>query len=1241
MLIPSNIVAKIKERASTFDIIQKFSDLDMKKDGVNYKACCPFHGEKTASFIVSPSKDIFKCFGCGVSGNGIDFIMQSMGFSYPDALRALANHYQITIPGNDNAPELRVIREKIINEKPLTAQEKELIEKESAEKISKQIFHLKKTAKDQAATYLLKERGLDTKLIPETFYYQGAAYKSKQGIDFPVSIAFLDSSEKFINKRFIGELPNGIAKSRNTGSMNNKIYDKTFQSGLKDVYLTEGVINAMSVFQCGKSALATFATSNDFTDPEILKKYLEGKNVFLAFDNDRAGKIYAVKFGKFLYDNDEHIRFRKILFVLFPEGNDANDCLKNNSILSILDDRYYHLTLDKNRIETEYKLLHQAKQDGNKEYQPDLQPVNIYNLQKAKPAIEKKGYACISSKYEIKYVPNDNSVCFNINAPEQLFSLKALTKNLVYIDTIPQLLDLNSHTEPQIYQVCKSLVAYGFNLKVTLSHLIDTDNGQISEMGFIQFYTDQLRDCITIGDTMAKTMAVKKAAEFLATLDSSTYIVEYANVYKKFNLNKADWNSIAKEFLTKEKHRQIYSTIAENDGPNIADITDPQNLPSYVDRNEFYRRGYFAAQNKEGKEVLYMFKSKEDGLFMASNFTMKMIGHLYHNERSKNKRIVKLTDEYGRDFFMEIESSTIRSFNDFSNRIYEESNLFFFGSKRQYEILLKHVSNNIPKWIELEILGQCEGDFFAFADGIYNYRDKVFMPIDELGTVSYKNITYYMPVFSSIYATLNGNNDKFSSARYLKYAKHKKGVDFNHTGFYEWTNLMAKVYPEDNAGMFAVIFVIMSAFRDFIFNTHRRFPLFFLSGPTNSGKSQVADSIQAPFSYGMQIYNLNSGTDAAFFVSLEKYRNVPMIFDEYNDVQISKIKFQGLKAGYDGVGKQKKKDITSKELDMSEVNCSIVYLGQEIPEQDDYALFNRSLSFFIPLKDYSADDTLVFDDLKKREELGLTNILTEILNHRHIIEKHYYKTQVFIKDNLKKELQETSSRFIERILNSISEYLAVFRIFLDYSDLSFAFSYDDFYQASKEKCIKLSEMVQSANRLATFFQTITYLFNIGRIIKGREFKIENRTEITIRKSHNETEEIELTGGVKVIFIRVNLIFPMYREIHKNESLKTSLLGTYLKDSQAYIGSAVNEDFEWFERKIIEKDNEIGGKYKTDALVCSKIRNTTAIALNYDKLDLELEKYSDEDNSTSGTDTGSGAGAEPVNEYAPIEGKFPF
>ena len=69
----------------------------LKKRGVNYIGQCPFHNEKTPSFTVSPTKEIYKCFGCGKSGNTISFLMEHEKYSYVEALRSLANKYNVEI----------------------------------------------------------------------------------------------------------------------------------------------------------------------------------------------------------------------------------------------------------------------------------------------------------------------------------------------------------------------------------------------------------------------------------------------------------------------------------------------------------------------------------------------------------------------------------------------------------------------------------------------------------------------------------------------------------------------------------------------------------------------------------------------------------------------------------------------------------------------------------------------------------------------------------------------------------------------------------------------------------------------------------------------------------------------------------------------------------------------------------------------------------------------------------------
>ncbi len=103
MRIPNEIVQQIQQSADVLEIVGDY--VSLKKRGSNYIACCPFHNEKTPSFAVSPAKGIYKCFGCGKSGDAIRFVMDIENVSYGEALRQLAQKYNIDIPEVEYTPE--------------------------------------------------------------------------------------------------------------------------------------------------------------------------------------------------------------------------------------------------------------------------------------------------------------------------------------------------------------------------------------------------------------------------------------------------------------------------------------------------------------------------------------------------------------------------------------------------------------------------------------------------------------------------------------------------------------------------------------------------------------------------------------------------------------------------------------------------------------------------------------------------------------------------------------------------------------------------------------------------------------------------------------------------------------------------------------------------------------------------------------------------------------------------------
>lgn len=94
-MIPDDKVQEVRERASILDVVADY--VSLRKSGANYQGLCPFHGEKTPSFNVNPARGIFHCFGCGVGGNVVTFVMRMEGLTFPEAVKFLAKRVGVTI----------------------------------------------------------------------------------------------------------------------------------------------------------------------------------------------------------------------------------------------------------------------------------------------------------------------------------------------------------------------------------------------------------------------------------------------------------------------------------------------------------------------------------------------------------------------------------------------------------------------------------------------------------------------------------------------------------------------------------------------------------------------------------------------------------------------------------------------------------------------------------------------------------------------------------------------------------------------------------------------------------------------------------------------------------------------------------------------------------------------------------------------------------------------------------------
>jgi hypothetical protein len=363
--------------------------------------------------------------------------------------------------------------------------------------------------------------------------------------------------------------------------------------------------------------------------------------------------------------------------------------------------------------------------------------------------------------------------------------------------------------------------------------------------------------------------------------------------------------------------------------------------------------------------------------------------------------------------------------------------------------------------------------------------------------------------------------------------------------------------------------------------------------------------------YGAPLFNLNSGTDAAFFTSLERFRDIPVIFEEYNDSQISDVKFQGLKAAvYDNEGKQKRKDATSKDIDVSKINGCPLLLGQEGPERDDGALGNRVVQKHVPKKDNWTDEEVVnYKDLKDRERDGLSNIAMEIIKRRPVVQKHFAAYMRNAQKQVKSDIQKEGGTYQTRIINTVSLFIAMAKMWNDHvKELPLPFTYDEFYKDAKRQIIRQSEELSTSNRLSVFFDTISMLYTQGNIISGREFDVSVELRVTIQKSRTETDEVHWNGEQKkVLFLIVNDVIQIYQKLHNSESLKLNALRMYLKDHPAYIGQVKSHRFN-YQVESWRTDPSSGINQR---IIEKAERNTSCIALDYkmiEEMGIDLERF---------------------------------
>ncbi len=341
--LPDELIDRIRESNDIVDVISE--RIPLKRAGVNYKGRCPFHQEKTPSFNVNPERQIYHCFGCGVGGNVITFLMEYEKLGFIDAIRELAQRAGIALPerGSGRSAE----------DDPVFA----------ANQMAVEFFRSSlKGASGAPAREYIKDRGLDSEVVAEfaigyappgwdNLLKHARASGVKESVLIEAGLAIAREGggqyDRFRDRLIFpllaaagkavgfGGRAFGDAEPKYLNSPETRVYRKSYYLyGLnqarqsirmtREAILVEGYMDVLSLVQAGfKNAIASAGTALTREQAKIIDRYAD--KVFVAYDGDDAGLSAATRAAEALVELGLKVRV-----ALLPDGNDPDSYVRKH-----------------------------------------------------------------------------------------------------------------------------------------------------------------------------------------------------------------------------------------------------------------------------------------------------------------------------------------------------------------------------------------------------------------------------------------------------------------------------------------------------------------------------------------------------------------------------------------------------------------------------------------------------------------------------------------------------------------------------------------------------------------------------------------------------------------------------------------------------------------------------------------------------------------------------------------------
>jgi DNA primase len=344
-LISKDTIQQIQSRIDILDVVGSF--VKLKRRGTNHLGLCPFHNEKSPSFTVSGAKEIYKCFGCGKSGNAIGFLMELEKYSYVEALKWLANRYNIEVVETEVSPEVKLQQQ--------AADSLYIINNFAQQFFKKQLFETEE-GRDVALTYLEKRGFTEATINKFQIGYNPKAaddfatdaIKSQYNVELLIKAGLVNQRDGQVRdnyrERIIFPVHNQSGKIVGFGARiiksndkapkyintpENEIYVKskllygTYFARLAidkndECLLVEGYTDVISLHQAGvENVVASGGTSLTIDQLRLVKKYTN--NLTIVYDGDGAGVKAAMRGMDLALEEGLNVQL-----VLIPDNEDPD-----------------------------------------------------------------------------------------------------------------------------------------------------------------------------------------------------------------------------------------------------------------------------------------------------------------------------------------------------------------------------------------------------------------------------------------------------------------------------------------------------------------------------------------------------------------------------------------------------------------------------------------------------------------------------------------------------------------------------------------------------------------------------------------------------------------------------------------------------------------------------------------------------------------------------------------------------